>query len=137
MPADHEQRVRGYLQGCDSFLAVAEESGRLVGMAVGIQAHGDDGTGPAVPGLCHISMVFVHPRSWGHGVGKSLMQGLLASGRSRGYDRFQLWTQADNHRARRLYEGFRFGRSGRQKDDELRERTLHYELPAVTTAWVQ
>jgi len=67
-------------------------------------------------------MVFVAPERWG--VGGRLVDALLAE--ARGYDRAQLWTQADNPGARRLYEGRGFRRSGREKD-ELGERILHYE----------
>src|SRR3954471_19190096 len=103
VPAEHEQRVRGYLALDHSFLVVAEDRGELVGMALGMQAGEDDGAGPPIAGLCHISMVFVHPAHWGNGIGRVLMRRLLLDGRMRGYSRFQLWTHADNKRAQRLY----------------------------------
>src|SRR5437764_1500490 len=129
VPVEHEQRVRGYLAMADSFLAIAEDGDRLVGMALGMQAREDDGTGPPIPRLCHISMVFVDPDRWGEGIAKRLMRHLFAQAQERGYERYQLWTQADNHRAQALYEGLGFGPSGREKDDDLGERTVHYELP--------
>jgi ribosomal protein S18 acetylase RimI-like enzyme len=131
VPSAHEQRVCGYLAKSDSFLAVAEEAGAVVGMALGMQALDDDGAGPPLPGLCHISMVFVHPDWWGQGVGKMLTQHLLEEGRNRGYGGYQLWTHADNDRAQRLYEGLGFRRSGREKDDDLDERIVHYELKPI------
>lgn len=127
VPAQHEARVHGYLKKADSFLAVADEGGTMVGMALGMQALDDDGAGPPLPGLCHISMVFVHPDHWGEGIGKLLMRHLLDAGLNRGYAGFQLWTHADNNRAQRLYEGLGFRRSGREKDDDLGERIVHYE----------
>jgi ribosomal protein S18 acetylase RimI-like enzyme len=128
VPAPHEERVRAYLAKGDSLLAVADATGGLVGMALGMQALDDDGAGPPLPGRCHISMVFVHPDWWGQGVGKMLMRYLLHAGRDRGYLSYQLWTHAANHRAQRLYEGLGFRRSGREKDDDLDERIVHYEL---------
>ena len=76
-----------------------------------------------------ISMVFVDPDRWGEGIAKRLMRHLFAQAQERGYERYQLWTQAENHRAQALYEGLGFGPSGREKDDDLGERTVHYELP--------
>ena len=56
------------------------------------------------------------------------MDRLLAEARTRGYERAQLWTHADNARARRLYEGRGFVRSGREKpDDDAGDTIRHYE----------
>jgi ribosomal protein S18 acetylase RimI-like enzyme len=134
VPAEHEERVRSYLGKPDSFLSVADDDGRVVGMALGMQALEDDGAGPPIPGLCHISMVFVHPDAWGQGIGKMLMRHLLAQAADRGYATYQLWTHADNERAQRLYEGLGFCRSGREKDDDLGERTVHYVLRPPATS---
>src|SRR4051812_38892049 len=131
VPAEHEQRVRGSLAKHDAFLFVAEAGDQLVGMAVGFQGCEDDGAGPPIPGLCHISMVFVRPDRWRQGAGRMLMRHLLLEGRMRQYSRFQLWTHADNQRAQRLYEALGFGRSGREKNDDLGERIVHYTLPEV------
>ena len=60
--AGDEERVRGHLAKTDSFLAVADDGGEVVGMALGMQGLDDDGAGPPVAGLWHISMVFVHPQ---------------------------------------------------------------------------
>jgi ribosomal protein S18 acetylase RimI-like enzyme len=124
--AGHEDRARGQLRKPGAFLFVAEAAGEVAGMALGMQGLADEGTGPPVPGLCHVSMVFVAPRLWGSGIGGRLVDALLAEARERGYDRVQLWTQKDNPGARRLYEGRGFVLSGREKDD-LGERILHYE----------
>jgi ribosomal protein S18 acetylase RimI-like enzyme len=134
VPVEHEERVRGYLGQSDSFLSVADDAGRLVGMALGMQARDDDGAGPPIPGLCHISLVFVHPDRWGQGNGKMLVRHLLAEASVRGYASYQLWTHADNQRAQRLYEGLGFRRSGREKDDDLGERTVHYAMRPPATA---
>ena len=77
-------------------------------------------------------MVFVAPDRWGEGLGGRLVDALLVEVRSRGYQRAQLWTQADNARARRLYEGRGFKASGREKDG-FGERIVHYrrDLPEV------
>jgi ribosomal protein S18 acetylase RimI-like enzyme len=122
---EHEARARGQVRKPDAFLLVAEVAGEVAGVALGMQGLADDGRGPPVPGLCHVSMVFVAPHLWGRGIGGRLVDALLAEARARGYARAQLWTQADNTGARRLYEGRRFRRSGREKY-ELDEWIVHY-----------
>ncbi len=129
VPAEHEERVRGYVLKPDAFLLVADDGGDLVGRALGMQGLADDGAGPPVPGLLHISLVFVAPDRWGDGSGRRIVDAVLTEGRSRGYARVQLWTHADNRRAQRLYEGRGFRRSGREADDDLGDRIVHYERP--------
>ena len=126
-PGDKQAaRARGHVNNPEAFLLVAEDAGDVVGMALGTQGLADDGAGPPVRGLCHVSMVFVAPDYWGIGLGGRLVDALLPEARSRGYDRVQLWTQFDNVRARRLYEGRGFVPSGREKD-EFGERIVHYQ----------
>lgn len=129
---EQESRARGNVRNPDAFMLVAEASGNVVGMALGIQGRADEGAGPPVKGLCHISMVFVVPDYWGMGLGGRLLDALLDEARSRGYDRTQLWTHADNPRARRLYEGHCFSTSGREKE-EFGELIVHYQRPLPQT----
>jgi len=130
---EQEARARGQVRRPGAFLLVADDADDVVGMALGMQGLADDGAGPPVRGLCHVSMVFVTPDHWGMGIGGRLVDALLTEAWSRGYDRAQLWTQADNARARRLYEGRGFRRSGREKD-EFGELIVHYQraLPQTT-----
>jgi ribosomal protein S18 acetylase RimI-like enzyme len=127
-----EARARGHVRKPDAFLLVADDAGQIVGMALGMQGLADDGAGPPVRGLCHVSMVFVAPDHWGMGLGGRLVDALLAEARSLGYERAQLWTQADNERARRLYEGRGFRHSGRKKE-EFGERIVHYQRALLQT----
>ncbi|HVE64157.1 MAG TPA: GNAT family N-acetyltransferase [Mycobacteriales bacterium] len=131
MPDIDEERVRGYLDKSDAFLVVAEADGELTGISLGMQGKADDGAGPPVPGLCHVSLVFVHPDHWGRGIGKLLVAGVVEQAGRRGYHRAQLWTHADNTRAQRLYEGSGFVRSGREKADDLGDQIVHYELASL------
>jgi ribosomal protein S18 acetylase RimI-like enzyme len=118
-------RTRGRVGDPGAFLFVADDAGEIVGMALGEQALSDDGAGPPVPGVCHVSMVFVAPERWGEGIGGRLVDALIAEARFRGYDGAQLWTHSDNARARRLYEGRGFEPSGREKAD-FGELIVHY-----------
>src|SRR5215204_3081895 len=130
---EQEARARGQVRRPGAFLLVADDADDVVGMALGMQGLADDGAGPPVRGLCHVSMVFVTPDHWGMGLGGRLVDALVAEARTRGYDRAQLWTHADNPRARRLYESRGFKHSGRQKE-EFGELIVHYQraLPHTT-----
>jgi len=125
-PVAAERRV-GTVQALshpDGFPVVAVEGGddgEVIGMALGTQALADDGAGPPVPGHCHVAAVFVRPDRWGGGIGGRLVDAVLAEAAARGYRTAQLWTQADNERALRLYASRGFVRSGRSMtlDGEL------------------
>ncbi len=133
VPPHVEARVRRYIGEAGAFLVVAREGERLVGMALGLQGRADDGSGPPLPGLLHISSVYVAPDRWGRGIGRRMMDAVLAEGLARGYERTQLWTQADNERALRLYAGRGFRPSGRSKhDDDLGDRIVHLERDLST-----
>lgn len=121
------ERVQNYSTIPDAFLLVADDGGDVVGMALGMQGLEDDGLGPPIEGLCHISMVFVSPDRWGRRIGTNIMTSLLEEARSRGYERAQLWTHADNERAKRLYESHAFKLSGREKPDDFGDLIVHYE----------
>lgn len=127
VPSGAEGRARASLAAADAFLVVAEDAGRAVGMAAGMDARLDDGAGAPIAGLCHVAMVFVAPDWWGEGTGGRLLDRLLEQARARGYARAQLWTQAHNARASRLYEARAFRRSGREKQDDSGDRIAHYE----------
>ena len=66
---EQEVRARRHVDNPGAFLLVADVGGEIVGMAVGEQALSDEGAGPPVEGLCHVSMVFVAPERWGGGLG--------------------------------------------------------------------
>jgi GNAT superfamily N-acetyltransferase len=114
----HEERVRAFFRDFNAFLVVSDtEQGALLGAAVGRQALADDGTGPPVPGLLHISMVLVRPDRWGQGLGSVLLDTTLDEARLREYERAQLWAHADSARAHRLCESRKFFRTGRERAD--------------------
>jgi ribosomal protein S18 acetylase RimI-like enzyme len=126
LPAQHETRVRSYGDAEGFFFVVAEDGGSVVAGAIGMQGRADDGRGPPEPGLCHVSMVFVAPARWGQGIGGRLLDALLGEARARGYDRLQLWTDADNDRAQALFERTGLRRTGREKLDDLGTPSVHY-----------
>jgi len=110
----------------ETFSMLAKVGGVLIGTALGMPARDDDGRGPSIPGLCHITMVAVAPDWWGRGVGRRLISALLGAIREHGYTDAQLWTERSNTRARRLYDGFGFTPSGREKPGDAGEVFLHF-----------
>lgn len=102
-----------------AWLLVAREGDEVVGIAAGFDARTDDGHGPdVVPGLAHLSLVFIEPSRWGRGIGAAVLDAVLAEARRRGYERIQLWTHEDNTRAQRLYTSRGFAPVGRTKVDD-------------------
>ena len=126
LAASHEVRARSYEDADGFFLVVAEDDGEVVGGVIGMQARAHDGKGAPERGLCHISMVFVAPDRWGEGIGARLLGAVMAEAGARGYDRVQLWTDADNHRAHALFERAGLRRTGREKVDDAGTPTVHY-----------
>ena len=125
LATSHERRVRHYEGAEGFFFVVAEDDGEVIGGAIGMQARADDGAGPPERGLCHISLVFVAPDRWRQGIGTRLLDVLMTKARARGYERVQLWTDADNHRAQALFERSGLRRTGREKLDDAGTPTVH------------
>lgn len=125
--AEDESRVRDRARQPDTFLIVADDDGAIVGMSLAMQGRADDGAGPPVPDLCFIAMVYVAPDPWGEGLGRAVVEAVLAEGRSRGYGRAQLWTADDNLRARRLYGGCGFRPTGRELTNQRGRTELQFE----------
>jgi ribosomal protein S18 acetylase RimI-like enzyme len=104
----------------------AEPGPELIGTILAVQGLGQDGAGPPVPGLLHISLLSVAPDRWGRHVGRLLVEAVLNRGAANGFQDAQLWTHADNLRANRLYKAMGFRRSGRVRVDDWGELLVHY-----------
>ena len=118
--------VRDRMGRPDAWFVVAEDGATLVGMASGFAGRADDGTGPVVPGLCHLGAVFVEPSRWGEGIGHALVAAAVDHAAGLGYQRIQLWTHESNERAQRLYRSHGFAPSGRTKTDDRGELIGHW-----------
>lgn len=108
-------RVRTKLTEVDALAVVAAEAGEVVGMALAEPGRGDDGTGPLLPDLCHISMVFVHPHHWGRRIGQQLLDTVAEYAAQGGHLVLHLWTGQNNHQAQRLYQRAGFRSTGHTK----------------------
>lgn len=109
-----------------TFFFVAERDGGVIGSAAGMSGRHGGGLGEAIPGLCHVSMVAVLPELWGQGIGRQLLAALVEEARDRGYERVQLFTQADNTRGHSLYERLGFSRTGEVAVSSDNEPIVHY-----------
>ncbi|WP_397608406.1 GNAT family N-acetyltransferase [Silanimonas sp.] len=94
-------------------VAVAAD-GALLGFALALPHAGSWTVEPQ----CYLEDLFVAPGARGAGVGRALMEDLLARCRAEGWTRLYWHTQAGNAVARRLYEGYA------RPDDMLRYRML-------------
>jgi len=128
-PPEVEAMVRGWIATPDAMLLVAERDGRIVGMTLAVDAREDHGRGPAIPGLCHVSLVFVSPGEWGQGIGGLLLDALLGEVRRRGYRRAELWTHQTNLRAQRLYTCRQFALTGDAEVNPAGEKIMRFERP--------
>jgi ribosomal protein S18 acetylase RimI-like enzyme len=85
-------RVRRKLADPAAVVVVAvEPDATVVGMALAEPGRSDDGAGPELPDLAHVSMVFVDPARWGRRIGESLLAEVAARA---GRRRLSLWTGA-------------------------------------------
>jgi GNAT superfamily N-acetyltransferase len=86
--------------GCAMALRLVEVEGKVLGFALH-QHHpsswveGDD---------CYLEDLYVRPEARGQGLGRALIEDLMALARARGWHRIYWLTEQDNVAARRLYD---------------------------------
>jgi GNAT superfamily N-acetyltransferase len=93
---------------------------------------GDRGIGcvalrPVAADVAEVKRMFVDEAWRGRGIGRALMETLVAGARERGYRTLRLGTLADMTVAQALYESLGFRPTERYRPDEL-VHTLFYEL---------
>lgn len=81
---------------------VAEIDGELAGFSLCVL---HEGTWTLSP-VCYLEDLFVKPDRRGAGIGRALIEDLVALARERGWSRLYWHTRQDNATARRLYDGF-------------------------------
>ncbi|WP_029003400.1 GNAT family N-acetyltransferase [Azorhizobium doebereinerae] len=84
------------------FGLVAELDGRLAGMALCVQHEGTW----SLTGLCYLEDLFVDPEARGAGVGRALMDHLVALCRAQGWSDLYWHTRDTNTAARSLYDTY-------------------------------
>ena len=128
LPHDHEGAVavwraaqggRGLRPGAARVARVAEKVGEgllvvgaegpsVVGMALAEPGRAKDGAGDLAPGLLHLSMVFVAPRSQRQGVGSALVEALADAAWEQGFRSVSVWSRTPE-----FYEACGLAPSGR------------------------
>lgn len=86
----------------DSFGLVAEEDGKLLGIA----HYSFQSSTWAPVNYCYLEDLFVSPKLRGNGIGKALIDAVLAVALESGSSRLYWNTDASNSTARRLYDRF-------------------------------
>lgn len=81
-------------------MLVAETGRQVIGYAV-TRPSGDADADVATGEL---DAFFLDPTNWGLGAGRALMDAALAAFQEGGFRDATLWTAAENHRPRRIYE---------------------------------
>ena len=92
--------------GSATFVAVAEHE--IVGFATVGACQSEDGTG-------ELYAIYVHPRTWGHGAGRALIERSEQSLRDCGFVRALLWVLVGNKRAERFYRAAGWERDGEKE----------------------
>ena len=82
---------------------------------------------PMTAGAAEVKRMFVSEEWRGRGVGRALLETLIAAARTRGYSTLRLGTLADMVAAQGLYHSLGFTPIERYRDDELID-TRFYEL---------
>jgi GNAT superfamily N-acetyltransferase len=143
LPKEYHDQIYGRMTAPGAVLLVAEDhrpagpdagedpeaasTPPVVGATLGLPGREDDGVGPPLAGLLHISMVSVLPDRWGERVGRRLVEALLDTAAARGYRRAQLWMPADSARVNRLCRATDFRRTGRARIDDWGELVVDYQ----------
>jgi ribosomal protein S18 acetylase RimI-like enzyme len=84
------------------FARLAVRKNKVIGFAVAML---HPGTWSATP-VCYLEDLFVAHDVRGFGVGRALIEDLIAQGRAQGWRKVYWQTRADNAAARRLYDSF-------------------------------
>ena len=101
-----------------AWIHVAEEEApdgpRIVGVVALANGQVSRADRTIVPGLAHISAVYVAPDRWRQGIARTLLDVADRAMRERGYERAQLWT-LEGSPAEGLYAALGWARDGRRE----------------------
>lgn len=127
VPDDLLAPCRIRIDGEQHWVLVAE-SESIEGVCYG-SPEWDFGANAPVPGVAHLTGLFVEPARWGNGIGRLLLAAAEAEMRRQGFMESRLWAAPRTTRAMRLYESAGWVRTGRTSTDEggveIVEMALH------------
>lgn len=90
----------------DPACAMKMRLGLVEGVAQGFAIHQHHPSTWVLGDDCYLEDLFVAPQARGHGLGRALINDLIALARSRGWHRLYWNTEITNATARRLYDSF-------------------------------
>ena len=105
---------RLFMPGSGMVGRLAEWDGAVAGFTVSVVHPGSWTLSP----VCYLEDLFVDPKMRGHGLGRALIEDLVALARDRGWSRIYWHTRQGNATARLLYDRFA------KADDFVRYRIL-------------
>ena len=105
---------RLFMPGSGMFGRLAEWDGAVAGFTLSVMHPGSWTLSP----VCYLEDLFVDPKMRGHGLGRALIEDLVALARDRGWSRIYWHTRQGNATARLLYDRFA------KADDFVRYRIL-------------
>ncbi|MCZ4494048.1 MAG: family N-acetyltransferase [Conexibacter sp.] len=96
-----------------AWIHLAEDAGAVVGVVAFAAGQASRTDRTTVPGLAHVSAVFVAPDHWRRGIARALLDQAETAMREQGYERAQLWT-LEGSPAEQLYSALDWERDGRR-----------------------
>jgi GNAT superfamily N-acetyltransferase len=102
--------------GVTMLVAAAEDHG---GGLLGTTVCGDSRDADAGPEVGELRALFVCAGRWRGGVGRALMEAVLADLRERAFAQATVWSFAANERANRFYEAHGFRPDGSERTEEV------------------
>jgi GNAT superfamily N-acetyltransferase len=108
-----EWELRFARSGAWIHLAEDEDAAAVVGVVAFAAGQASRTDRTRVPGLAHVSAVFVAPDHWRRGIARELLDRAEAAMRDQHYERAQLWT-LEGSPAEQLYSALGWERDGRR-----------------------
>lgn len=103
---DPEVTTRTWARILDPLATLAGRIALIDGKIAGFALHLHHSSTWVMGDDCYLEDLFVLPQRRGAGVGRALIEDLIALARNRGWHRLYWHTDTDNHAARRLYDSF-------------------------------
>jgi GNAT superfamily N-acetyltransferase len=101
---DEAAGIRERLLQPDSWCVIAHDGDRVAGHVAFVDARERLGARELIPGLAHLSMLFIREPWWGTGLATTLLALGVDEAHARGYQAMRLFTPAGQARARAFYE---------------------------------
>ena len=118
VPSIEEQELEWELRFArtGAWIRVAEDGHAegIVGVIAYAAAHVSRDDRTPLPGVAHVSSVFVHPGHWRRGIARRMLAAAETAMCAEGYERAQLWT-LEGSPAEQLYTALGWRRDGRRE----------------------